>query len=221
MEEMKIDMSGAAVVLSTMCALAELDLALHVVGLMPLVENMPSGTAQRPGDVVRAGNGTTIEVADTDAEGRLILADALVYAARLKPNAIIDLATLTGTIFYVLGDTAAGLFSNDQPLADRIKHAATLTGERVWQLPLFPEFRKYLESDIADIRNISAKKSGGGASKGAAFLSEFVQGLKWAHLDIAAVAAPSEGTSLSPKGGSGWGVRLLLELCRAWEEHKT
>ena len=216
MEEMKTDMSGAAVVLASMCALARLDTALHVVGLLPLVENMPSGTAQRPGDVVRAANGTTIEVADTDAEGRLILADALLYAARFKPAAIIDLATLTGTIFYVLGESAAGLFSNDQALAARIEQAAATTGERVWRLPLFPEFRKHLDSDIADIRNVSAERTGAGASKAAAFLSEFVKGCKWAHLDIAAVATPRKGNALVPKGSSGWGVRLLLQLCRSW-----
>ncbi len=218
MEEMKTDMSGAAVVLSAICALAQLETPLHVVGLMPLVENMPSGTAQRPGDVVRAANGTTIEVADTDAEGRLILADALVYAARFQPAAIVDIATLTGTIFYVLGESAAGLFSNDQSLAGRIQRAAAATGERVWQLPLFPEFRKHLESDIADIRNVSAQKTGAGASKAAAFLSEFVKGFKWAHLDIAGVAAPQKGNALIPKGSSGWGVRLLLQLCRDWTE---
>ncbi|MEK7728806.1 MAG: leucyl aminopeptidase [candidate division KSB1 bacterium] len=215
MLEMKFDMSGAAVVLSTMCALAELQTPLHVVGLIPLVENMPSGTAQRPGDVVRTCNGKTIEVADTDAEGRLILAEALAYAARYKPDAVIDLATLTGAMAYVLGDTAAGLFSNEPALAECIKKAAQQIGERVWELPLFPEFTQQLESEIADIRNVASKR-GAGASKGAAFLASFVDGYKWAHLDIAAVAAAMKSTALTPKGGTGWGVRLMVEFCRQW-----
>lgn len=215
MLEMKYDMSGAAVVLAAMCALAELETPLHLVGLIPLVENMPSGTAQRPGDVVTACNGKTIEVADTDAEGRLILAEALAYASRFKPEAIIDIATLTGAMNYVLGDTAAGLFSNEASLATRIKHAAQQTGERVWELPLYPEFTQQLESEIADIRN-TASKRGAGASKGAAFLAAFVEGHKWAHLDIAAMASASRGSALTPRGGTGWGVRLLVEVCRQW-----
>lgn len=215
MLEMKYDMSGAAVVLATMCALAELQTPLHLVALLPLVENMPSGTAQRPGDVVRTCNGKTIEVADTDAEGRLILAEALAYANRYKPAAVIDLATLTGAMAYVLGDTAAGLFTNDPALAERIKKAAQQIGERVWELPLYPEFSQQLESEIADIRNVASKR-GAGASKGAAFLSNFAEGYKWAHLDIAALASTAKPTALAPKGGSGWGVRLMVEFCRQW-----
>jgi leucyl aminopeptidase len=215
---MKFDMSGAAVVLATMCALAELQATLHLVGLMPLAENMPSGSAQRPGDIVRACNGKTIEVADTDAEGRLILADALAFAHRYKPKAVIDLATLTGAIYTALGETAAGLFGNDQILMTRIKKAAERTGERVWELPLFQEFFDYMKSDIADIRNIASKPSGGGSSKGAAFLATFAEGYKWAHLDIAAMAHPKEDKPLAPKGGSGYGVRLLAQFCRDWIE---
>jgi len=217
---MKFDMSGAAVVLATMCALAELQTPLHLVGLMPLAENMPSGSAQRPGDIVRACNGKTIEVADTDAEGRLILADALGFAHRYKPKAVIDLATLTGAIYVALGETAAGLFGNDQALMTRIKKAAERTGERVWELPLFQEFFDYMKSDVADIRNIASKPSGGGSSKGAAFLATFAEGYKWAHLDIAAMAHPKEDKPLVPKGGSGYGVRLLVQFCRDWIEAK-
>ncbi len=220
MLDMKYDMSGAAVVLSAMCALAELESPLHLVGLLPLVENMPSGTAQRPGDVVRACNGKTIEVADTDAEGRLLLAESLAYASRFQPEAVIDIATLTGAMFYVLGDAAAGLFANDASLAARIKNAAQHTGERVWELPLYPEFSQQLESEIADIRNVASKR-GAGASKGAAFLASFVAGYKWAHLDIAAMASSTKPTALAPKGGTGWGVRLLVELCLNWSETKT
>jgi len=218
MDLMKHDMSGAAVVLATIGALAELQSPLHVIGLLPMAENMPSGSAQRPGDIVRTCNGKTIEVADTDAEGRLILADALAYAQRYQPRAIIDLATLTGAIYVVLGETAAGLFSNDADLTARLKNAAERTGERVWELPLFPEFFEYMKSDVADIRNLASKPSGGGASKGAAFLATFAEGCKWAHLDIAAMAHPREDKPLVPKGGSGYGVRLLIQFCRDFEE---
>jgi leucyl aminopeptidase len=214
MDLMKFDMSGAAVVLATMGALAQLQAPLHVIGLMPLAENMPSGSAQRPGDIVRACNGKTIEVADTDAEGRLILADALAYAHRYQPKAVIDLATLTGAIYTALGETAAGLFGNDQSLMARIKKSAERAGERVWELPLFPEFFEYMKSDVADIRNIASKRSGGGPSKGAAFLATFAEGYKWAHLDIAAMAHPRDDKPLVPKGGSGYGVRLLIQFCR-------
>jgi len=220
MDLMKFDMSGAAVVLATMCALAQLQTPLHVVGLMPMAENMPSGSAQRPGDIVRACNGKTIEVADTDAEGRLILADALAYAHRYKPKAVIDLATLTGAIYVALGETAAGLFGNDPTLIAQIKKSAERTGERVWELPLFREFFEYMKSDVADIRNIAGKPSGGGASKGAAFLATFAEGYKWAHLDIAAMAHPREDKPLVPKGGSGYGVRLVVQFCRDLMESK-
>lgn len=214
MDLMKHDMSGAAVVLATISALAQLQAPLHVIGLLPMAENMPSGSAQRPGDIVRTCNGKTIEVADTDAEGRLILADALAYAQRFKPKAIIDLATLTGAIYVALGETAAGLFSNDADLTASLRNAAERTDERVWELPLFPEFFDYMKSEVADIRNIASKPSGGGASKGAAFLATFAEGCKWAHLDIAAMAHPREDKPLVPKGGSGYGVRLLIQYCR-------
>jgi leucyl aminopeptidase len=218
MEEMKFDMSGAATVLATMGAIAQLQVPLHVVGLIPSAENMPGGSAQRPGDIVRTCNGKTIEVADTDAEGRLILADALAYAQRYKPKAVIDLATLTGAIYVALGDTAAGLFGNDTTLISRIKKSADRCGERVWEMPLYPEFFEYMKSDVADIRNISAKSNGGGSCKGAAFLGSFAEGYKWAHLDVAGVAHPKEDKPLSLKGGSGWGVRLLVQFCRDWVE---
>jgi leucyl aminopeptidase len=218
LDSMKFDMSGAAAVLAATCALAELGIPLHVVGLLPCAENMPGGHAQRPGDVVRACNGKTIEVADTDAEGRLVLADALAYAPRFKPAATIDLATLTGAVQVALGGTAAGLFGSDAKLLSRIKKAAEATGERVWELPLYKEFFDDMKSEVADIRNISTKSSGGGASKGAAFLATFAEGYPWAHLDIAGVAFPKEDRPLAPKGGSGWGVRLLVQFCRDWIE---
>jgi leucyl aminopeptidase len=214
LDTMKYDMSGAAAVLAAVCALAELGMPLRIVGLMPCAENMPGGRAQRPGDIVRACNGKTIEVADTDAEGRLVLAEALAYAQRYKPAAVIDLATLTGSVYSALGATAAGLFGKDEKLLAEIKKAAEVTGERVWQLPLFKEFSDAMKSEVADIRNLPAKSVGAGASTGAAFLEAFAKGYPWAHLDIAAVAHPKEERPIDPKGGSGWGVRLLVQFCR-------
>lgn len=218
LEEMKFDMSGAAAVLAAACAVAELGIPLHFVALLPCAENMPGGHAQRPGDIVRACNGKTIEVANTDAEGRLILADALAYAQRYKPAAVIDLATLTGAIFVALGGTAAGLFGTHARLLSRMKRAAETTGERVWELPLYEAFFDDVKSEVADIRNDSIKPSGGGACKGAAFLASFAEGYPWVHLDIAGVAHPKEDRPLTPKGGSGWGVRLLVQFCRDWLE---
>ena len=217
LDSMKFDMSGAATVLAAIGSLGELGIPLHVVGLLPLAENMPGGRAQRPGDVVRACNGKTIEVVDTDAEGRLVLADALAYALRYKPAAAIDLATLTGSVHVALGSTAAGLFSKDAGLAARIKKAAEATGERVWEMPLFKEFHDDMKSDVADLRNLGVKR-GGGASQGAAFLARFAEGYPWAHLDIAGVANLKEDQPLAPKGGCGWGVRLLVQFCRDWVE---
>lgn len=216
MEKMKYDMSGAAAALAATCCLAQLPERPHLVCLLPLAENMPSGHALRPGDVLTACNGKTIEVADTDAEGRLILAEALAYAGRFKPRAVIDLATLTGAVFAALGDVAAGLISNNNELAGRIKQAAALTGERVWELPLYSEYLRNMESEIADIRNYPAKKAGAGASHGAAFLSAFVNGYAWAHLDIAAVAVQQRNTPLCPSTATGWGVRLLVQMCSEW-----
>ncbi|MDZ7269737.1 MAG: leucyl aminopeptidase [candidate division KSB1 bacterium] len=222
MEKMKYDMSGAAVALAATCCLAQLPERPSLVCLLPLAENMPGGHALRPGDVVTACNGKTIEVADTDAEGRLILAEALAYAARFKPVAVIDVATLTGAVFSALGEVAAGLISNNPELAGRLKRAAAFTGERVWELPLYPDYLRNLESEIADIRNYPARKVGAGASHGAAFLSAFVNGYAWAHLDIAAVALQQRNTTLCPSPATGWGVRLLVQMCREWQrERKT
>jgi leucyl aminopeptidase len=219
MEQMKFDMSGAAVVLATIGALVQLQLPLHVIGLMPMAENMPSGSAQRPGDIVRACNGKTIEVANTDAEGRLILADALAYADRYRPKAVIDIATLTGAIHIALGPLAAGLFSNTPFVAERLKKASGLTGERLWQMPLYPEYLEFMKSKVADICNRAPKGTGGGASTGAAFLSAFTETYPWAHIDIASVAQmvdPPKQNHLYPVGGSGFGVRLLSQFCQDW-----
>jgi leucyl aminopeptidase len=209
MLRMKDDMSGAAAVLAVMRALPTLGLSVEVHGLIAAAENMPSGTALRPGDVLRAMNGTTIEVGNTDAEGRLTLADALAYAnARIKPDEVVDVATLTGACVIALGPLCAGLFANDQGLADRLLAAAEQAGERVWQLPLIDEYRDNLKSEVADLNNVGPR--GGGAITAGLFLKEFAGSTPWAHLDIAGPAFSEKDLPLAPKGGTGATVRTLL-----------
>jgi leucyl aminopeptidase len=215
METMKTDMSGAAAVLATMSALKDLDVKTRVIAYVPLVENMPSGTAIRPGDVLKMRNGKTVEVLNTDAEGRLILADALSYAAEESPDAVIDVATLTGAVTTALGDKIAGLMGNNDGWIDTVQAAAKRAGERVWHLPLPDEYRRNLDSEVADLRNVS---SGGGAGTLTAgiFLSEFAGDTKWAHLDIAGTARAAAEDGEVSKGGTGWGVRTLVELARTF-----
>ncbi|MGA2286166.1 MAG: leucyl aminopeptidase [Dehalococcoidia bacterium] len=210
MYEMKSDMTGGAEAIATVRALAQLKAKLNVTAVVPATENMPGGGAQRPGDVVRAMNGTTIEVVNTDAEGRLILADALCYAGRLGLSPIIDIATLTGAMSVTLGNVAFGAMTNNEALFVRISEAAEAAGERVWELPLFEEYREKLDSEVADIKNISS----GGASSiaGAFFLKEFVGDVPWAHLDIAGVDQRDEVKGIFIKGASGTGVRTLIAL---------
>src|SRR5438093_1107434 len=209
MQRMKNDMAGAAAVLGIMGALAQLRLPVEVHGLLAATENMPSGTAVRPGDVLRAMNGTTIEVGNTDAEGRLTLADALCYAAaRVKPDEVIDLATLTGACVIALGPLCAGLMANDQALAKRLLDAGELAGERLWQLPLIDEYREHLKSEVADLNNVGPR--GGGAINAGLFLKEFAGDLPWAHLDIAGPAWSEKDLPLVPKGASGTAVRTIL-----------
>ncbi|MBI2204943.1 MAG: leucyl aminopeptidase [Candidatus Rokubacteria bacterium] len=209
MLRMKDDMSGAAAVLGIMRALPKLKPRVEVHGLIAATENMPSGTAFRPGDVLRAMNGTTIEIGNTDAEGRLTLADALAYAAKhVEPDEAIDLATLTGACVVALGPLCSGLFSNDQRLADRLLAAADAAGERMWQLPLIDDYKDHLRSTVADLNNVGQR--GGGAITAALFLREFAGDMKWAHLDIAGVAFTENDLPLSPKGGTGVAVRTLL-----------
>jgi leucyl aminopeptidase len=214
MEMMKFDMSGGAAVLGTLQAVAQLDLPLHVVGLVPATENLPSGTATKPGDIVRALSGKTIEVINTDAEGRMILADALAYAQRYQPAAVIDLATLTGACVVALGHHAIGLMGNNLELIARLKEAGQASGERVWELPLWEEYHEQLKSDVADMKNVGGRPAG--AITAAALLSKFAEGYPWAHLDIAGTAYTDEEKSYIPKGGTGVGVRLLVELLRNW-----
>ncbi len=185
MDEMKMDMSGGAVTIGTLQAVAALKLKINVVGLIPSTENMPGGSAIKPGDILTAMSGKTIEVLNTDAEGRLILADALSYAARFKPRAVIDLATLTGAVIMALGNFAAGVLGTDEGLIDNLKASGTLTGEKLWQLPLWDEHDKATKSDIADLKNIASPGVGAGTTMGAAFLKPFAGDQPWAHLDIA------------------------------------
>jgi leucyl aminopeptidase len=209
MLRMKDDMSGAAAVLGVMRALPALRPPVEVHGLIAATENMPSGTAIRPGDVLRAMNGTTIEVGNTDAEGRLTLADALCYAVdRIKPDEMIDMATLTGACVVALGPLCSGLLTNDQRLAGRVLAAADAAGERMWQLPLIEEYREGLKSEVADLNNVGPR--GGGAITAGLFLKEFTSGRPWVHLDIAGPAFTEKDSPLGGKGGTGVAVRTLL-----------
>jgi leucyl aminopeptidase len=211
MEKMKYDKAGSAAVLGTFRAISALRLPVKVVGLCPWTENTPSGSAYRPGDVVRFVNGKTAEIVNTDAEGRVILADALAYASRFRPAVVIDLATLTGACVVALGNQTAGLMTNDPAMAARIRAAAEATGERVWELPLFDEYHEQIKSDIADIKNTGGRE--GGAITAAMFLKQFVD-YPWLHLDIAGMAWNEKDRPHVPKGATGYGVRLLVQLLR-------
>lgn len=212
MEEMKTDMAGSAAVLGTMSAAAGLQLPVNLVGIIPTAENMPDGKAFRPGDVLTSFSGLTIEITNTDAEGRLILCDALHFAQQFKPAALIDLATLTGACVVALGHEATGLMSNDQRLADALKRAAEQSGERLWQLPVWDEYGENMKSDIADLKNAGSRDAG--ASKAGWFLKQFVGDTRWAHLDIAGTAWCDKARPYCPKGATGVGVRLLIEYLK-------
>jgi leucyl aminopeptidase len=212
MEEMKMDMSGAAAVLEAVGAIAELELEIDLIAVVPSTENMPSGTAIKPGDVITQYNGKTVEVNNTDAEGRLILADALAYAVELGAEQIVDLATLTGAVVVALGTTYAAVISNDDDLAGKVEEAGTTTGEIVWRLPLHPEYKELTKGTVADLTNASAKRKAGTIYAGS-FLEEFVDETPWAHLDIAGTAW-DVGRVYTGNDGTGFGVRLLVELAR-------
>jgi len=216
MERMKDDMSGAAAVLAAMQAASELQLPLHLVGIIPATENLPSGKAYKPGDILKTLSGQTVEVISTDAEGRLILSDALTYSLRYQPKAIIDLATLTGACVIALGDYVIGLFGNDDSLLKRIEDASGKTGEKVWRLPLWDEYFEYLKSDVADFRNVGTRAAG--AIIGGMFLSKFVEKIPWVHLDIAGPASLEKGRPYIPSGGTGAGARLVVQLLRDWQK---
>jgi len=220
MDKMKYDMSGAAAVIATMQAVANLKIPLHVVALAPATENLPSGHALKPGDILKSHSGKTIEVISTDAEGRLILADALSFAKTYKPKAVIDLATLTGACVIALGNQTMGLFGTDEKLKEKIKKAAEKTSEKVWELPLWKEYYGQIESDIADMKNTGGRPAG--SITGAAFLSKFIEDIPWVHLDMAGTAwSEKDKSSLQqnyiPKGGTGIGVRLLVQFLEDWK----
>ena len=217
MEDMKYDMSGAAAVLGAMRGIAELKVRANVVGLIPATENMPSGTAVKPGDVISSHLGKSIEIINTDAEGRLILADALAYARRFNPVAMIDAATLTGAVVIALGQQAIGLMGNDGDLIDEVMAAGLRAGERCWNLPLWDEYRELLDSNIADIKNSGGRHAG--TITGGWFLKEFVaEDIPWAHLDIAGMAYKDEAASYLRKGATGTPTRLFIEWVRGRAE---
>jgi len=212
LEDMKSDMSGAAAVAATLITAAKRNIKKHVIGVLPIVENMPSGEASRPGDIVRSYDGKTVEIGNTDAEGRLILIDAMSWAIkRYKPHTIIDMATLTGACVIALGEKIAGVFSFDDQLAQDILDSADKTYERCWRLPLPDDYKDLLKSDLADIKNIGSTRYGG-AITGALFISEFVEGQRWAHIDIAGPAFTNKANAYCNAGGTGFGVRLFWDL---------
>jgi len=213
METMKCDMAGGAAVIATLAALGRLRPAIDVDGFVPLTENLPSGKAQKPGDVIRYRNGKTVEVLNTDAEGRLILADALTLAAATKPDVIIDLATLTGACMVALGTQVAGIYGNDQATVDQLVALGVETGEPLWQMPLVADYRDDIKSAVADLKNIGGGHAG--SITAALFLQEFVDGVPWAHLDIAGPAFADKDLPYMPKGGTGFGVRTLLRFVDA------
>lgn len=215
METMKTDMSGAAATIAAVGAIAELGLPIKVLAITPLTENMPGGAAQRPGDVLRARNGKTIEVLNTDAEGRLVLADGLSLAAEAEPDLIVDLATLTGACMVALGDKIAGLFGDDESVAS-VRAAADAAGERVWRMPIPADYREKIDSDVADMKNTGPRW--GGAINAALLLKEFVGEIPWAHLDIAGPARARETEHYLLKGGTGFGVRTVVALAACMAE---
>jgi leucyl aminopeptidase len=212
---MKSDMGGAAAVLGAMKTVGLLDLPLRVIGITPCTENMPDANAYRPSDIITASNGKTIEIISTDAEGRMVLADALVYAKQYEPDAVVDLATLTGAAVVALGaGMAAGLFSTTDDLRDKLLNAGQATQERLWPLPLWDDYKKAIESDVADMQNSGGRM--GGVATSAIFLKQFVDYDNWAHLDIAGMALAEKPQGYVTRGGTGFGVRLLVDFLQNW-----
>lgn len=216
MEKMKYDMSGAAAVIGILRAAASLTLPFHIYGVFAACENMPSGSATRPGDVVTTHAGQTVEVLNTDAEGRMVLADCLAYAKQFKPDAVVDVATLTGACVVALGKYAIGMMGTDETLKNRLRAAGELSGERVWELPLWPEYSEDVKGETADLKNIGPPGEAGAIMAGA-FLKAFTS-YPWAHLDIAGTAWAEKADTFQPKGSTGVGVRLAVQMLRSWAE---
>jgi leucyl aminopeptidase len=216
MDKMKDDMSGGAAVLGAIQNAASLRLPLNIAALLPATENMPSGSAYKPGDVLKTLSGQTIEIVNTDAEGRLILSDALAYACRYKPALIVDIATLTGACRIALGQEAVGMLGNDDAFKQKMREAGEKTGERVWELPLWEGYFDLIKSDVADMKNSGGRD--GGVITAAALLSKFVQKYPWVHLDIAGTAWTEKDRSYTPKGATGIGTRLLTQFLRDYAE---
>jgi len=210
MDMMKMDMAGGAAVLATLSVVAQLKLPINVVGVVPAVENMPSDRATRPGDIVTSLSGKTIEILNTDAEGRLILADALTWAAQFKPEVMIDLATLTGACIIALGHHSSAVVGNDEPLISALRDAGDAVGQPIWPLPLFDGYREQIKSQVADVKNIGGRPAG--TITAAAFLNTFTEEQRWAHLDIAGTAWEEKGKPGQPVGGTGVGVRALVDF---------
>jgi leucyl aminopeptidase len=216
MVQMKTDMSGAAVVLGALGAAADLEVPVAVTAIAPMAENMPDGRAVKPGDVFRARNGATVEVLNTDAEGRLILADALSLAAELEPAAVVDVATLTGAARIALGNGVAPLLGNDERLLDAVRAAGARCGERLWPLPIPDDYREHIDSDVADMKN-TGRAGEAGVIAAAALLARFVGDVPWAHLDIAGTGRSSEESGYLTKGGTAFGLRTLVDLLETYD----
>ncbi|MEK7775661.1 MAG: leucyl aminopeptidase [Candidatus Zixiibacteriota bacterium] len=216
MHEMKADMTGSAVVIATIIAASRLKLPLNIVTLTPLTENMPSGTATKPGDVLTMRNGMTVEIINTDAEGRLVLADALDYASKFKPQVVIDIATLTGAALFILGYAGAPVLGNNRQVMNRLRSAADATSERVWELPIWDDHRDQMKGSIADLVNSGGRAAGTIAAT--AFLENFVGDWPWAHVDIAYVDMEPKGRPYVPKGNTGIGLRLFVQMLRDWKK---
>ncbi|HUV31328.1 MAG TPA: leucyl aminopeptidase [Acidobacteriota bacterium] len=216
MHEMKQDMTGSAVVLAAVLTASRLRIPRNIVALMPATENMPSGTATRPGDIVKSRKGKTIEIINTDSEGRLILADALDYANKFSPQAVIDVATLTGAALIVLGYAGAPIMSNNRKLADQLRAAADATSERVWEMPIWDDHREQMKSTMADLVNSGGRP--GSTLTAGAFLENFIGDWPWAHVDIASVDNEPKGKPYTPRGATGFGLRLLIELLSRWKK---
>ncbi len=209
-----MDMAGGAAVIGVLQASAEINLSVHVVGIVPAAENLPAGNALKPGDIVKSMSGKTIEIISTDAEGRLILCDALNYALKYKPAAIVDVATLTGACIIALGNNVSAIMGNSKKLIKKIESAGNAAGEKVWELPLWDEYDELIKSDIADIKNVGGRPAG--TITAGCFLKEFVGSTPWVHIDIAGTAWSKNNKPCIPKGATGIGVRLLVEMLENW-----